>query len=72
MHWEVKCPTLIRAFVWQVSLSDDEVLVTLSHDARNDEPAKFGTWRVRGKSEWCPRQGSNLWPSAPEADALSN
>lgn len=63
---------LIKAFVWQVSASDDEVLVTLDYDVENNEPARFDVQRVRAKCKWCPRQGSNLWPSAPEADALSN
>lgn len=64
--------TLIKAFVWQVGASDDEVLVTPNHDAGNDEPARLDVQRVRAKCKWCPRQGSNLRPSAPEADALSN
>ena len=63
---------LIKAFVWQVSVSDDEVLVTLNRDVENNEPARLDVQRVRAKCKWCPRQGSNLWPSAPEADALSN
>lgn len=64
--------TLIKAFVRQVSASDDEVLVTLNYDVENNEPARLDVLRVRAKCKWCPRQGSNLWPSAPEADALSN
>lgn len=63
---------LIKAFVWRVSASDDEVLVTLNYDVENNEPARLDVQRVRAKCKWCPRQGSNLWPSAPEADALSN
>lgn len=64
--------TLIKAFVWPVKASDDEVLVTLNYDVENNEPARLDVQRVRAKCKWCPRQGSNLWPSAPEADALSN
>ena len=63
---------LINAFVWRVSASDDELLVTLDYDVENNEPARLDAQRVRAKCKWCPRQGSNLWPSAPEADALSN
>lgn len=64
--------TLIKAFVWQVSVPGDEVLVTPNYDVENNEPARLDVQRVRAKRKWCPRQGSNLWPSAPEADALSN
>ncbi len=51
--------TLLKAFVWQVSVSDDEVLVTLNYDAENDEPARIDIRRVRGKLEWCPQRDSN-------------
>ena len=37
---------LINAFVWLVSVSDDEVLVTVNHDAGNDEPARLDIQRV--------------------------
>ncbi len=47
-------------------------VVTLNYDVENNEPARLDVLRVRAKCKWCPRQGSNLWPSAPEADALSN
>ena len=51
--------TLMKAFVWQVSVSEEEVLVTLNYDAENDEPARLDIQRVRGKLEWCPQRDSN-------------
>lgn len=51
--------TLLKAFVWQVRVSDDEVLVTLNYDTENDEPARLDIQRVRGKLEWCPQRDSN-------------
>ena len=51
--------TLLKAFVWQASVSDGEVLVTLNYDAENDEPARLDIQRVRGKLEWCPQRDSN-------------
>ena len=45
---------LINAFVWLVSVSDDEVLVTVNHDAGNDEPARLDIQRVRGECKWFP------------------
>lgn len=50
--------TLLKAFVWQVSVSDEEVLVTLNYD-KNSEPARLDIRRVRGKLEWCPQRESN-------------
>lgn len=49
---------LIKAFVWQVSASDDEVLVTLDYDVENNdvennEPARLDVQRVRAKYKWC-------------------
>ena len=46
--------TLIKAFVWRVSASDDEVLVTLNYDVENNEPARLDIQRVRTKCKWCP------------------
>ena len=37
--------TLIKAFVWRVSASDDEVLVTLNYDVENNEPARLDVLR---------------------------
>lgn len=51
--------TLLKAFVWQVSVSDDEVLVTLNYDTESNEPARLDIQRVRGKLEWCPQRDSN-------------
>ena len=45
--------TLIKAFVRQVSVSDDEVLVTLNRDVENNEPARLDVQRVRAKCKWC-------------------
>ena len=53
----------MKAFVWQVSVSDDEVLVTLNYDTESNEPARLDIQRVRGKLEWCAQQDSNLQPS---------
>ncbi len=51
--------TLLDAFVWQVSLSEDDVVVTLNYDLENGEPARFDIQRVRGKLEWCPVRTSS-------------
>ena len=46
---------LLDAFVYQVLVSDDDVLVTLNYDAEKNEPARFTLSRVRTDCEWCPR-----------------
>ena len=51
--------TLLKAFVWQVSVSDEDVLVTLNYDTESNEPARLDIQRVRGKLEWCPQRESN-------------
>lgn len=51
--------TLLKAFVWQVSVSDEDVLVTLNYDTESNEPARLDIQRVRGKLEWCPQRDSN-------------
>lgn len=61
--------TLLKAFVWQAVVSEDEILVTLNYDKKG-EPARLDIQRVRAKLEWCPMLDSNQRPSAPEADAL--
>ena len=61
---------LLRAFVYQVMLMPESVVVTLNYDEENGEPARINFKRVRGKLEWCPMLDSNQRPSAPEADAL--
>ena len=63
---------LIKAFVWQVSASDDEVLVTPNHDIERRTRQTLTSSGFEENANGAPRQGSNLWPSAPEADALSN
>lgn len=45
--------TLIKAFVWQVSVPGDEVLVTPNYDVENNEPARLDVQRVRAKRKWC-------------------
>ena len=70
---EAQCTEDARGWLDFVGFrADDELLVTLDYDVENNEPARLDVQRVRAKCKWCPRQGSNLWPSAPEADALSN
>lgn len=45
--------TLLKAFVWQAVVSEDEILVTLNYDKKG-EPARLDIRRVRAKLEWCP------------------
>lgn len=51
--------TLMRAFVYQVSVSDEECIVTLNYDVENNEPARLDVQRVRTKCKWCPQRDSN-------------
>lgn len=46
--------TLLKAFVWQVVVSDDEVVAILNYDIKSNEPARLVIQRVRTKSGWCP------------------
>lgn len=46
---------LMDAFVYQVLVSNDDVLVTLNYDTEKNEPARFTLSRVRTNLEWCPR-----------------
>lgn len=45
---------LLEAFVWQVMVSTDEVVVTLNYDAKQNEPARLEIERVRTEIKWCP------------------
>ena len=44
---------LLKAFVYQVMLMPESVVVTLNYDEENGEPARINFKRVRGKLEWC-------------------
>ena len=46
--------TLLKAFVYQVSVSDEECIVTLNYDVESNEPARLDVQRVRTKCKWCP------------------
>lgn len=52
--------TLLKAFVYQASVSDEECIVTLNYDVENNEPARLDIQRVRTKCKWCPRYDSNV------------
>lgn len=43
---------LLNAFVWQVLLTDSEVLVTLTYDIKDNEPARLKLPPVRLVSDW--------------------
>ena len=45
--------TLLKAFVYQASVSDEECIVTLNYDMENNEPARLDIQRVRTKCKWC-------------------
>lgn len=45
--------TLLKAFVYQASVSDEECIVTLNYDVENNEPARLDIQRVRTKCKWC-------------------
>ena len=45
--------TLLKAFVYQVSVSDEECIVTLNYDVESNEPARLDVQRVRTKCKWC-------------------
>lgn len=45
---------LLQAFVYQVMVSDEEVVVTMNFDAEKNEPARLKLSRVRTSFEWCP------------------
>ncbi len=43
---------LLQAFVYQVMVSDEEVVVTMNFDAEKNEPARLKLSRVRTSFEW--------------------
>ena len=45
---------LLQGFVYQVMVSDEEVVVTMNFDAEKNEPARLRLSRVRTSFEWCP------------------
>lgn len=45
---------LLDAFVYQVMVSDDAVVVTMNFDAESNEPARLEVSRVRTFFKWCP------------------
>ena len=50
---------LLQGFVYQVMVSDEEVIVTMNFDAEKNEPARLRLSRVRTSFEWCPQRDSN-------------
>ena len=50
---------LLDAFVYQVMVSDDAVVVTMNFDAESNEPARLEVSRVRTFFKWCPQRDSN-------------
>ena len=50
---------LLDAFVYQVMVSDDAVVVTMNFDAESNEPARLEVSRVRTFFKWCPQRESN-------------
>ena len=45
---------LLDAMVWQVMVSDDDVVVTLNYDIKENEPARLEFPLVREKFDWLP------------------
>ena len=45
---------LVDAFVYQVIVSDEDVVITLNFDIKEDEPARLEIKRVRPKLLWLP------------------
>lgn len=50
---------LLDAFVYQAMVSNDDVVVTLNYDTKENESARLTLPRVRTKLEWCP-VGKNI------------
>ena len=44
---------VIEAFVWQVLVTDEQVITTLNYDNEKGEPSRFTIERVLTKLEWC-------------------
>ena len=53
---------LLKAFVYQVLVGDDDVTVTLNYDVNKNEPARLNLSRVRIDSKWWTGRGSNPGP----------
>ncbi len=60
---------LIPAFVFQVMVEEEDVLVTLNYDVKKSEPARLRIPRVRTVSTWWALQDSNLQPRDYESPA---
>lgn len=50
---------LLDAFVYQVMVSNDSVVVTMNYATESNEPARLEVSRVRTSCEWCPQRESN-------------
>ena len=50
---------LLDAFVYQVMVSNESVLVTMNYATESNEPARLEVSRVRTSCEWCPQRDSN-------------
>lgn len=50
---------LLDAFVYQVLVNDDDIIVTLNYDTEKREPARLTLSRVRLISDWCPQRDLN-------------
>ena len=50
---------VLEAFVYQVRVDEESVLVTLNYDTQKNEPVRFDIPRVRTELHWCPRADSN-------------
>lgn len=53
---------LLDAFVYQVMVSDEDVIATLNYDDEKNEPARLEIARVRTKLQWCALRDSNPRP----------
>ena len=45
---------LLDAFVYQVMISNEDVIVVLNYNTKENEPARFTFERVRTNLRWCP------------------
>ena len=55
--------TLLEAFVYQVLVGADDVVVTLNYDTKKYEPARLTIERVRTLLTWCALSDSNARPT---------
>ncbi len=51
---------ILDAFVHQVVMSEEDVVVVMRYDGKKGEPARFTIGRVRPEAAWLPGQDSNL------------